>query len=82
MLLMTRKLSITVPDDVAEILDREENASAYITESVRMRQTREDVRTFLARHGYNVTDEGIRRMHERIEAKRRRIAERVELGEL
>ncbi len=79
---MTRKLSITVPDDVAEILDREENASAYITESVRMRQKREDVKAFLARHGYNVTDEGIQRMHERIEAKKRRIAERVAAGEL
>jgi hypothetical protein len=82
MLLMTRKLSITVPDDVAKILDRQENASAYVTESVRLREQREDVKAFFARHGYDVTDEGMRRMGERLAAKKRQVADRIAAGEL
>jgi hypothetical protein len=79
---MTRKLSITVPDDVAEILDREANASAYVTESIRLRHQREDVRAFLARHGYEVTDAGIKRMRQRLADKKRAVARKVEAGEL
>ena len=33
---VTRKISITLPDDVAQLLDREENASAYIAEAIRL----------------------------------------------
>ena len=79
---MTRKLSITVPDDVAAILDQEENASAYIAESVRLRQKRENIKDFLSRQGYHVTDEGMRRMGERLAAKKREVARVVAAGEL
>lgn len=37
---MTRKLTISVPDDVAVVLDRQANVSAYITEAVRRRTDR------------------------------------------
>jgi hypothetical protein len=75
---MTRKLSISVPDDVAEHLDQVNNASAYITEAVRLRRKRERVRTMLERHGIRVTDEGVDAMGERLrnleERRRRRAA--------
>jgi Arc/MetJ-type ribon-helix-helix transcriptional regulator len=79
---VTRKISITLPDDVAELLDREENASAYIAEAIRLRQQREHVRDFLARHGYEVTDEGIGRMRARLADKKRRVAAKVAAGQL
>ena len=56
---MTRKLSITLPDDVAEHLDNVPNASAYIAEAIRRRRRSERTRAMLASHGVEVTDEGI-----------------------
>ena len=79
---VTRKISITLPDDVAQLLDREENASAYIAEAIRLRQQREHVRDFLARHGYEVTDEGIGRMRQRLADKKHRVAAKVAAGQL
>ncbi|HCT77985.1 MAG TPA: hypothetical protein DGT23_15600 [Micromonosporaceae bacterium] len=79
---MTRKISITLPDEVAELLDKEENASAYIAEAIRLRQKRESVREFLARHGYTVTGEGMDRIGKRLADKKRRVAAKVAAGEL
>ena len=56
---MTRKLSISLPDDVAEHLDHIDNASAYIAEAIRVRRRSERTRAMLARHGIAVTDEGV-----------------------
>jgi hypothetical protein len=56
---MTRKLAISVPDDVAERLDREGNVSAFIVESVRRRMRAESVRQTLTDAGFTLTDEGI-----------------------
>jgi hypothetical protein len=79
---MTRKISITLPDDVAELLDNEDNASAYIAEAIRFRRQREHVRDFLARHGYEVTEDGVARMRERLADKKRRVAAKVAAGQL
>jgi Arc/MetJ-type ribon-helix-helix transcriptional regulator len=79
---MTRKFSITLPDDLAALLDDQENASAFIADALRRHRQREDARTFLARQGYHVTDEGVARMHTRLADKRRAIAARVASGEL
>lgn len=79
---MTRKMSITLPDDVAELLDNEDNASAYIAEAIRLRQQREHVRDFLARHGYQVTEEGMNRIGKRLADKKRRVAQKVAAGKL
>lgn len=65
---MTRKLSISLPDDVAEELDRVDNASAYIAEAIRLRRRRERTREMLERHGVQVTDEGVSAMGERLRA--------------
>ena len=79
---MTRKFSITLPDDLAALLDEQENASAFIAGALRQHRQREDARAFLARQGYHVTDEGVARMHSRLADKRRAIAAKVAAGEL
>lgn len=56
---MTRKLAISVPDDVAERLDREPNVSAFISEAVRRMIVSERVRHQLAGAGLEVTDERV-----------------------
>lgn len=79
---MTRKFSITLPDDLAELLDDQENASAFIADALRHARQREDARTFLARQGYHVSEVGVARMHARLGDKRRAIAAKVAAGEL
>lgn len=61
---MTRKIAISVPDDVAERLEREPNVSAYISEAVRKRMSAERTRDALAELGFNITDEDIARARE------------------
>ncbi|WP_245714887.1 hypothetical protein [Micromonospora inyonensis] len=53
-----RKLSISVPSDVAERLGAETNASAYIVSAVRARMRLEQLGAILARRGMTVTAEG------------------------
>ena len=79
---MTRRFSITLPDDVAEMLDEQENASAFIADALRRTRQRVDVRTWLAQRGYNITDEGVARMRERVNKKRAGIAALVAAGKL
>ena len=62
----TRRISISVPDDVAERLDREENASAYITGAVRARMRRESVRDVLTAAGFDISTDAVERMRERV----------------
>jgi hypothetical protein len=72
---MTRRFSISLPDDLAAQLDRVENASAYIAECMRMRRRRDTVNKVLADAGYEITDEGVERMRQRVhELERRRRA--------
>jgi hypothetical protein len=73
---MTRKLSISLPDDVAEHLDQVDNASAYIADAIRMRRKREHTREMLARHGISVTDEGVAAAGERLRAVEERRRQR------
>jgi hypothetical protein len=69
---VTRKLSISLPDDVAEHLDHVDNASAYIAEAIRQRRKRERTRALLARHGIEVTDEGVAAAAEKLRAAEER----------
>ena len=72
---MTRKLSISLPDDLAEHLDQVENASAYIADAIRLRRRVERTRAMMFRHGVELTDEGVAAAGERlraIEERRRR----------
>ncbi|MDZ5443622.1 hypothetical protein U2F26_12885 [Micromonospora sp. 4G57] len=56
-----RKLSISVPPDVAERLEREPNASAYLVEAARALMRREALTAELAHQGIQVTEEGVAR---------------------
>ncbi|MDP9793405.1 hypothetical protein J2S43_001917 [Catenuloplanes nepalensis] len=67
---MTKKLSISVPDDVAETLAAQPNASAFIAEAVRAHRARLATQALLAGAGYTVTGEGVERMRARLEAVR------------
>ena len=76
---MTRRFSISLPDDVAAVLDRVENASAFIADCIRQRRRRDTVRKVLADAGYEITDEGVERMRQRVHEleARRRAARRI-----
>jgi hypothetical protein len=69
---MTRKLSISLPDDVAAHLDSVDNASAYIAEAIQLRRRSERTRQMLARHGITVTDDGVAAAGERLRAAEQR----------
>ena len=69
---MTRKLSISLPDDVAEHLDTVDNASAYIADSIRLRRKGEHTREMLARHGIQITEGGVQAAGERLRAAEER----------
>ncbi len=81
---MSKRVTVNLPDDVAERLGHEPNASAYVTEALRERIDREQTRTLLAEHGFPpITDEGIARARERRQAATRLTPERrAELAQL
>jgi hypothetical protein len=80
---MTKKIAISIPDDVAERLAAGdiENVSAYITEAVRRRIVVESTRDFLRAHGVNVTDEGVERWRRVLAERSAQVAERIARGE-
>ena len=63
-----KKISIYLPDDVREVLDGVDNASAYVAESIRMRRRHEATRAVLRDAGYLVSDAGVERMRQRVAA--------------
>ncbi len=69
---MTRKLSISLPDDLAEHLDTVDNASAYIADAIRLRRKGERTREMFARHGIQITEEGVQAAGERLRAAEER----------
>lgn len=70
---VTRRFSISLPDDIAAQLDHVENASAYIAECIRLRRRRDTVSQVLSDAGYEITPEGVERMRQRVhELERRR----------
>ena len=56
---MTKKIAISVPDDVAERLAKEPNVSAFVTQAVRRQMVGETTREMLAAAGFEITDEDI-----------------------
>jgi post-segregation antitoxin (ccd killing protein) len=69
---MTKKIAISIPDDVAERLAAGDidNVSAYVTEAVRRQIEVEQTRKMVADSGISVTEEGIERWR-RILAERK-----------
>lgn len=79
---MTKRVTVSLPDDVAAYLDREENASAAVADALRARMDRAAATIQMLRTvGIQVTDAGRNRMRgalprltaeQRAEAQRRR----------
>jgi Arc/MetJ-type ribon-helix-helix transcriptional regulator len=74
---MTQRVTVSLPDDVAERLSREGNASAYVTAALRNQMDREETQATLAAHGIEVTAAGLARARKRLdEAKAKMTPER------
>jgi hypothetical protein len=63
---MTTKLSISVPDDVAEWLRAQENVSSAITDVIRAFLAGQRTDEVLRRAGFEVTEAGKARWRERL----------------
>ena len=65
---MTKKIAISVPDDVADRLSAGdiENVSAYVTDAVRRVMRTEQTKRSLRAAGFVIADEGIERWRERL----------------
>jgi hypothetical protein len=57
---MTRRITVSLPDDVAEYLDKHPNSSAIVADAVRAQMQRvATTRAMLAAAGFTITDEGV-----------------------
>lgn len=73
---MSKRITVYLPDDVAERVDRSPNASAFIAAAVRGTMRREATEEALREAGIEVTPEGVAAMRERYEAGKRKLANR------
>ncbi|MDG4832381.1 hypothetical protein O7627_24180 [Solwaraspora sp. WMMD1047] len=74
---MTKRVTVSLPDDIAERLEGEPNASAYVAEAIRQRAARERGHQMLAEQGFVITEEGRARARQRLaEARERMTPER------
>ena len=57
---MTRRITVSLPNDLAEYLDKHPNSSAIVTEAVRARMDQAaTTREMLTAAGFKITDEGV-----------------------
>ncbi|MET8253100.1 hypothetical protein [Micromonospora sp. NPDC005197] len=70
---MTKKIAISIPDDVAERLATEPNVSAFVTESIRQRMVGERTRRILEQIGFKITDEGLEEAGRKLDQARQAI---------
>ncbi|MEV5823712.1 hypothetical protein ABUL04_04890 [Micromonospora harpali] len=64
---MTKKITISLPDELAARLAEESNVSAYVAEALRRRIAGERTREILRKSGFAVTEAGVARAHAEIE---------------
>lgn len=74
---MTKRVTVDLPDDVAERLGKEGNASAFVAEAVRARMRAEDSRTVMESAGFRFTDEGLAAARQRLAEGRQRMTPEV-----
>jgi len=67
---MTKKIAISLPDDVAERVAQEENASAFIADAVRRRMASEEARRVLRGLGFELSDETMASVQAEMDAAR------------
>ncbi|MFI7600785.1 hypothetical protein [Actinoplanes sp. NPDC049681] len=64
---MTRRITVSLPDDVAQYLDKHPNSSAIVTEAVRSHMQRgATTRAMLEAAGFAITDEGAARWRDKL----------------
>lgn len=63
-----RRVTVSVPADVAETLEQQPNASAYVAQAVRDRRRMDEYRAALVQAGVQLTEQGM------AEARARRLA--------
>lgn len=73
---MSKRITVYLPDDVAERVEQAQNASAFIASAVRSAVRREEAAHALAEAGITVTPEGVAAMRDRYEAGKRKLANR------
>jgi hypothetical protein len=66
-MVMAKRVTVNLPDDVAERLNREGDASAFVADAVRARMRSEASRTMMEAAGFRFTDEGLGAARRRIE---------------
>jgi hypothetical protein len=73
---MTKKITISLPDDVAETLEGLDNVSARVAEALRLYDQKAAFRRLLVQLGHpEVTEEGVARMRQRLAAQRAKMME-------
>jgi hypothetical protein len=65
---MTRRITISLPDDVAAYAERAGNTSGFIAEVLRRKMRTDSLRARLAELGYAVSDEDVERTRARLAA--------------
>ena len=70
---MTKKITISVPDDIAARLEEERNVSAFVADAVRVRMEAEYTRRVLTQLGFDLSDEGMAGARAKLEAARAQI---------
>ncbi|MEU5550571.1 hypothetical protein ABZ738_12425 [Micromonospora sp. NPDC047793] len=64
---MTKRVTVSLPDDIAAYLEGEENASAAVADALRARLDRAAATAAMLRAvGIDVTEEGVARVHGRL----------------
>ena len=72
---MTKKITISVPDDVAARLDKVDNVSAYLTALARRDLRRETGLQQLSEAGFEISPEGVDRARARLRAAANRVSD-------
>lgn len=70
MLSMTKRITVSLPDDIAERLSRQSNVSAFVTESLRRRFAGLSMRETLTELGFTITDEDLAQARDERERQR------------
>jgi len=64
---MTKRITVSLPDDVAEYLAHHPNSSAVVTDAVRAQMDRgSTTRAMLRVAGFNITDEGAAKWRDKL----------------
>ena len=73
---MTRRITVSLPDEVAEALDAEPNASGYVAAAITLKRGLDATSAMHREIGYVFTEEGLAAARKRLRATQARLAAR------